>query len=214
MSREEKNRNEEYIYYIVNLYVEEYKIIKEESMLCMKNQTVYATVALTLVGFWIKLVEAQYKIDNLQTHKLLLTMIYTVFIPLVSLIIFSLFFREIIKIMVNARYLRKLEKLIHVFLGENYFDIHQLPFDWENYYLENKKHSFITAFAILVLYVLISISSITYSFVFVSSDKVNFIMAAIVAVIVFICGIHFTSIVSKEMHAINRKMPLGHVDNK
>ena len=195
---------------IIKLYVEEYKLIRAEILQSLKNQNLHATVTITFFALVVAFL--QYRTSKIIVEKEILIVAYSMIIPILALTLFTLYLREIIKIMKCARGLRRIEAEIHVcYLKEGMGDTHQHPFTWETKFLEQNGHSFVAPLLILFLYISIALISIVYSLRTFGLTVENVVFMSISFIIALMSGIKFIKIIHEELNAINRTMPFGRV---
>lgn len=191
---------------MINFYVDEYKMLREESLQCLKNQNLSSTVTLTFMTLVAAIFE--YQVKNINAgEKSIEIIVYSVIIPMLALTLFSLYLKEVLKIMKIARYLRKIEEEIHLcFIDENIISYNKHPFKWETEYMRTKNHTVVSPLLILFLYVMIAIVSMIYSIKYISYGIKNILICILVVGIAIIVGIQFIKMIRKELRGINRTL--------
>ena len=199
---------------IINYYIEEYKLLKAESLQCMRNQHMFTTITITLLGIIIALmqfvIEKQCMISQNNGLIVMRTILFASVIPLVCLMVFSMYFREIIKIMVIADYLRTLENSIKSLITQSELTIFKFPFQWETEYKTNGKHSFSSALAMLLIYILSTLGGLTFSVWIDDSNRIlTGVCISITVVISLAVGKTFICTIYRQFIKLERTMPMG-----
>lgn len=208
MDKKYFNSNEISNYEVIKIYLDEYKLFKEEIIQSQKNLNFYSTVTLTFITLVITIF--QYQLNN-NLNEVFVSIVFSFVIPFSSLLLFSLYFRENIKILRIAEYLREIETLVHkCFINSNILFGKNHPLKWEINIVRSNNHMFTTPTLMMLMYIIIAVIPISYSLFYTVLSEFfwfNALLILFLIVISVIPCIRFINIINKELKKINRKMP-------
>ena len=194
-SEDDKIAKEELITYCI----EDYKMIRDESLQCIRNQSQFSIVSLAFLGSYSVLVQFVLEKKSV-APPIIQTAIFSLIIPLLVTALFTLYLHEAIKMMRAGQYLRQIEDQIHKLIGEEI----SMPFNWENSLMKKGTHSMLAPLATLFVYGGTALSSLAFSFFKVNNGYPNIICILIVLIVGMSVGLLFIQAINIEFEKVEK----------
>jgi len=191
-------------------YINDYKLLREESLQCMRNQNQLSAISITFLAAYSLLIQFGLKEAKGNTLDSNVQMaIFSLIVPLIATSVFTLYLHEAIKMMKVGAHLRVVENQIHKLIKFKAYKFLEIPpLNWENSIKDKGSHSMLAPLSMLFIYATTAVSSMVFSWSRNKNNLGNSICILIVFLAGMIVGIFFIKAINIEFTVIEKKSAL------